>query len=72
MKILWFTDLKNLLKRHKAGVAIFILFNIVVLSGIAAIIYQGRIAAEERDKAKIENQKFEKGKIFSTRNVIIC
>jgi serine/threonine-protein kinase len=47
-------------KRHKAGVAVFILFNIVVLAGIAAIIYQGRIAAQERDKAKIENAKFEK------------
>ncbi len=46
-------------KRHKAGVAIFILFNIVVLAGIAAIIYQGRIAAEERDNAKVEVRKFE-------------
>lgn len=53
-------------QRHKVGVAIFILFNIVVLSGIAAIIYQGRIAAKERDKAKIENTKYEKVNDFLT------
>ncbi len=36
------------------------------MSGIAAIIYQGRIAAKERDKAKIENAKFEKVNDFLT------
>lgn len=47
------------IKRHKVGVALFILFNILVFAGIAAIIYQGRIAAIERDKAKLELSKFE-------------
>ncbi|MCB0753369.1 MAG: tetratricopeptide repeat protein, partial [Ignavibacteriae bacterium] len=51
-------------QRNKIGVALFILFNIMLLSGIAAIIYQGKIAAEERDKAKIENKKFEKVNTF--------
>lgn len=53
-------------QRNKAGVTLFILFNIILLSGIAAIIYQGRIAAKERDKAKIENAKFEKVNDFLT------
>jgi len=53
-------------QRHKTGVILFVLFNIVVLSGIAAIIYQARIAAKERDKAKIENAKFEKVNDFLT------
>ncbi len=56
--------INKFVQRHKAGVAIFILFNIVVLSGIAAIIYQSRIASKERDKAKIENAKFEKINTF--------
>ncbi len=51
-------------QRHKIGVALFVLFNILIISSIAAIIYQGRIAAKERDKAKIENQKFEKVNSF--------
>ncbi|MCB0753370.1 MAG: tetratricopeptide repeat protein, partial [Ignavibacteriae bacterium] len=51
-------------QRNKIGVALFILFNIMLLSGIAAIIYQGKIASEERDKAKIENKKFEKVNTF--------
>lgn len=51
-------------KRHKVGAALFILFNIIIYSSIAAIIYQGNIAAEERDKAKIENKKFEKVNSF--------
>lgn len=53
-------------QRHKVGVALFVLVNIIVLSSIAAVIYQGRIAAEERDKAKIENQKYEKVNSFLT------
>ncbi|VAX19949.1 Adenylate cyclase [hydrothermal vent metagenome] len=51
-------------KRHKVGVTLFLLFNILVFLSIAAIIYQGKIAAEERDKAKIENKKFEKVNSF--------
>ncbi|GBD91212.1 serine/threonine-protein kinase PrkC [bacterium BMS3Abin04] len=51
-------------KRHKVGVALFILFNVIILSSIIAVIYQGKIAVEERDKAKIENQKFEKVNSF--------
>ena len=51
-------------QRHKVGVASFILFNILIISSIVAIIYQGRIAAEERDKAKIENKKFVKVNSF--------
>lgn len=51
-------------KRHKVGVGLFILFNIMIFFSIAAIIYQGEIAAEERDKAKIENKKFEKVNSF--------
>lgn len=53
-------------KRHKVGVALFILFNLLVGTGISAIIYQGRIAAKERDKARIENTKFEKVNDFLT------
>jgi len=51
-------------QRHKVGVAMFVLFNVLVASGIIAIIYQGRLAAKERDKAKIENAKFEKVNSF--------
>ena len=54
-------------QRHKVGVALFILFNIIILTSIAAVIYQGRIAARERDKAKTENQKYEKVNEFLTR-----
>jgi hypothetical protein len=54
-------------QRHKTGFALFILFNIVILFSIGAIIYQGRIAAEERDRAKIENKKYEKVNDFLTR-----
>ncbi|MCB9258860.1 MAG: serine/threonine protein kinase [Ignavibacteriales bacterium] len=53
-------------QRHKVGVALFVLVNIIILSSIAAVIYQGRIAAKERDKAKIENQKYEKVNGFLT------
>ncbi len=53
-------------QRHKVGVALFILFNIIILTSIAAVIYQGRIAARERDKAKTENQKYEKVNEFLT------
>ncbi len=56
--------LSKFVKRHKVGTALFILFNIIIYSSIAAIIYQGNIAAEERDKAKIENKKFEKVNSF--------
>lgn len=50
----------KLVQRHKIGAVLFVLFNIIILTSIGAIIYQGRIAAEERDKAEIENQKYEK------------
>ena len=59
--------LAKFVKRHKAGVTLFILFNVIVLASISAIIYQGAIAAEERDKAKIENQKYEKVNEFLTK-----
>lgn len=53
-------------KRHKAGVALFILINLIVVVSVAAIIYQGAVAAKERDKAKVENQKYEKVNDFLT------
>ncbi len=56
--------LSKFVKRHKVGVALFIISNIIIFSSIAAIIYQGKIAAEERDKTKIENKKFEKVNSF--------
>ncbi len=54
------------IQRHKVGVTLFVLFSIVVIAGIAGVIYQGRIAAKERDKANIENAKFEKVNEFLT------
>lgn len=53
-------------QRHKAGVVLFVLINLIILASVTAIIYQGAIAAEERDKAKIENQKYEKVNDFLT------
>ena len=53
-------------QRHKVGAVLFVLFNILLFAGIAAIAYQGRIAAEERDKANIENAKFEQVNDFLT------
>jgi len=50
--------------RYRVGVALFVLFNLIVLFSISAIIYQGRIAAKERDKANIENKKFLKVNSF--------
>ncbi len=47
------------IKRHKLGVALFILFNVLIISGVITIIYQGNIAATERDNAKTELKKFE-------------
>lgn len=46
-------------QRHKVGAALFILFNIILISSISAIIYQGSIAAKERDKANLEVAKTE-------------
>ena len=44
-------------RRHKVGFAIFVIVNLVILASVAAIIWQASIAADERDKAKIEAQK---------------
>ncbi len=46
-------------QRHKAGVAVFVIMNLLAFAGIAAIIYQGNVAAKERDKAQTELKKFE-------------
>jgi eukaryotic-like serine/threonine-protein kinase len=46
-------------QRHRVGVTLFILFNIILISSISAIIYQGRIATKERDKATLEAAKTE-------------
>ena len=51
-------------QRNKVGVTLFVLINLIVISSIAAILYQSRIASKERDKAKIENQKFRKVNSF--------
>ncbi|NOX66722.1 MAG: tetratricopeptide repeat protein [Chlorobi bacterium] len=56
--------LSKFVKRHKVGVSLFILTNIIIFLSIAAIVYQGEIAAEERDKARIENKKFIKVNSF--------
>jgi eukaryotic-like serine/threonine-protein kinase len=47
------------IQRHKAGVAVFVIVNLLAFTGIAAIIYQGNIAAKERDRAQTELKKFE-------------
>ena len=47
------------IQRHKVGFALFIIGNLLAFISIAAIIYQGNIAAKERDKANIELKKFE-------------
>ncbi len=47
------------IRRHKIGVALFILFNVLIISGLITIIYQGNIAAKERDRAQTELRKFE-------------
>lgn len=54
-------------QRHKAGVVLFILINLITFASISAIIYQGALAAKERDKAKVENQKYERVNDFLTR-----
>lgn len=55
----YFYRFTKFVKRHKVGAALFILFNIIILSSIAAIIYQANIAAKERDNAKLEAIKSE-------------
>ncbi|QQS35948.1 MAG: serine/threonine protein kinase [Ignavibacteriales bacterium] len=45
--------------RHKVGFSVFVIGNIFIIASIAAIIYQGNIAARERDRAQIELSKFE-------------
>lgn len=62
----YFYRFTKFVQRHKVGVTLFILFNILVISSIVVIINQGRIAAKERDRAKIENAKFEKVNDFLT------
>lgn len=47
------------IQRHKVGFVLFIVGNLLAFISIAAIIYQGNIAAKERDKANIELKKFE-------------
>ena len=47
------------IQRHKVGFALFVVGNLLAFISIAAIIYQGNIAAKERDKANIELKKFE-------------
>ncbi|MBS4035228.1 MAG: tetratricopeptide repeat protein [Ignavibacterium sp.] len=47
------------IRRHKVGFALFLVGNLLVFISIAAIIYQGNVAAKERDKANIELKKFE-------------
>ncbi len=56
--------LSKFVKRHKIGVSLFIIGNILAFVSIAAIIHQGNIAAKERDKAKVENKKYEKVNSF--------
>lgn len=47
------------IQRHKVGFALFVIGNLFAFISIAAIIYQGNVAADERDKANIELRKFE-------------
>jgi len=49
--------ISKFVRRHKVSVALFILVNIIVISSTIAIIFQSRIAAEERDRARLETQK---------------
>ena len=51
-------------KRHKIGVTLSVLFLVTILASIVMIIHQERITAAERDKARIENIKFEKVNSF--------
>ncbi len=52
--------LTKFVQRHKVGVSLFVLFNILIFLSVAVISHQKNIAAKERDKAQIENKKFEK------------
>jgi serine/threonine-protein kinase len=45
------------LRRHRFGAAAAALILIALLAGVAATVYQARIAAQERDRARIEARK---------------
>ncbi len=46
--------------RHKVSVAAGVLVALLVVVGVAAIAWQGRIAARERDRARVEAQRAER------------
>ena len=46
--------------RHKISVAASFLMALLVVAGVAAIAWQGRIAARERDRARVEAQRAER------------
>lgn len=47
------------LARHRTGAALTALSALMLLTGVVGVIYQGRIAAVERDRAQIEARKAE-------------
>lgn len=56
--------LSKFAKRHKIGVSFSIILTLFLIAGIIGIIWQANIASKERDKAKIEAQKFERVNMF--------
>ena len=53
-------------KRHKAGVAAAAIVFIILTGGIAATLWQGHIARQQRDHARIEQAKADRIKSFLT------
>ena len=53
---LWYRSNK-FISRHKLGAAAFVIINLLLISGIAAVIWQANIAKMQRDKATLEAAK---------------
>ncbi len=45
--------------RHKIGIAVFLIINLLIIGSVVAIIWQANIAAKERDNAELEASKTE-------------
>lgn len=56
--------LSKFIKRHKVGFTVSTLFALFLILSTIGISWQAKIAADERDKAKIEAAKFEKVNAF--------
>ncbi|MEE9431724.1 MAG: serine/threonine-protein kinase [Melioribacteraceae bacterium] len=56
--------LSKFVKRHKVGFVSSVLGVLFLIGSVIAISWQAKIAANERDKTKVENKKFEKVNTF--------